>query len=127
VEKITTVCIKCGKTLATSKRRLEDAYFDSELRVRKMELLRQKGLTGKEDISYAWCCECYKEEKKKEGVNKMGRKDFVEVKAVYERDTKRYHRFNIESEEVTGVVYVKRDAELPREVRVKLTVEGDKE
>jgi len=57
----------------------------------------------------------------------MGRKDFVEVKAVYERDTKRYHRFNIESEEVTGVVYVKRNAELPREVRVKLTVEGDKE
>jgi len=57
----------------------------------------------------------------------MGRKDFVEVKAVYERDTKRYHRFNIESKEVTGVVYVKRNAELPREVRVKLTVEGDKE
>lgn len=59
----------------------------------------------------------------------MGRRDFVEVKAVYERDTKRYHRFNIESEseEVTGVVYVRRDAELPREVRVKLTVEGDKE
>jgi len=57
----------------------------------------------------------------------MGRKDFVEVKAVYERDTKRYHRFNIESEEVTGVVYVKRDADLPREVRVRLTVEGDKE
>ncbi len=57
----------------------------------------------------------------------MGRKDFVEVKAVYERDTKRYHRFNIESEEVTGVVYVKRNTELPKEVRVKLTVEGDKE
>ena len=57
----------------------------------------------------------------------MGGKDFVEVKAVYERDTKRYHRFNIESEEVTGVVYVKKDADLPREVRVRLTVEGDKE
>lgn len=65
MEKITTVCVKCGRTLATSKRRLENAYFDSELRARKVELLRQKGLTGKEDITYAWCHRCYKEEKKK--------------------------------------------------------------
>ncbi|MCD6214710.1 MAG: hypothetical protein J7J46_07020 [Candidatus Desulfofervidus sp.] len=54
-------------------------------------------------------------------------KEVVEVKAVYERDTKRYHRFNIESEVVTGVIYVKKDAELPKEIRVKLTVESDKE
>jgi len=52
-------------------------------------------------------------------------KEFIEAKAVYEKDTKRYHRFNIESEEVTGVVYVKKNSELPKEVRVKLTV-GDK-
>jgi len=51
-------------------------------------------------------------------------KEFIEAKAVYEKDTKRYHRFNIESEEITGVIYVKKDIKLPKEVRVKLVVEG---
>jgi len=65
MEKITMVCIKCGKILATSERRLEDAYFDSELRVRKLELVRQKRLSRKKDVIYAWCYKCYEEEKRK--------------------------------------------------------------
>jgi len=52
-------------------------------------------------------------------------KEHVEVKATYEKDTKRYHRFSIDSPEVSGVIYIRKDADLPKEVRVKLHVEGN--
>jgi len=59
-EKIVTVCVKCGKVLTTTEGRLEDAYFG--LRARKLELLKQKGLSEEGDIIYAWCSKCYSEE-----------------------------------------------------------------
>lgn len=61
MEEIITVCTKCGKVLTTTKGRLEDAYFG--LRKRKLELLEEKGLSEEGDIVYAWCYNCYEEEK----------------------------------------------------------------
>lgn len=65
MEKVTVVCVKCGKILTRAGRRLQDAYFDSRLRDRKEELLRQRKLTGRENIIYAWCHKCWEEEKSK--------------------------------------------------------------
>jgi len=47
----------------------------------------------------------------------------MEVKAIYMKDSKRYHRYEIEGTEVTGSIYVSKDLEqVPKTITVTLSV-----
>lgn len=47
----------------------------------------------------------------------------MEIKAVYVKDSKRYHRYEIEGTEVTGSIYVSKDLEqVPKTITVTLSV-----
>lgn len=47
----------------------------------------------------------------------------MEIKATYERDTKRYHRFNIDTPEIRGTLYIRKDTDIPKTITIKLTSE----
>lgn len=47
----------------------------------------------------------------------------MEVKATYMKDSKRYHRYEIEGEKVTGLIYVSKELEqVPKTITVVLSV-----
>ncbi len=53
--------------------------------------------------------------------NDQGTRDDDAITATYVRDTKRYHRFNIdEGQEIIGTLYVPRGYEVPDEIRIRL-------
>jgi len=47
----------------------------------------------------------------------------MEIKAVYVKDSKRYHRYEIEGTEVTGSIYVSKEMDpMPKTITVTLAV-----
>jgi len=46
----------------------------------------------------------------------------MEVKAVYVKDSKRYHRYEIEGTDVTGSIYVTKDKDVPKTITITLSV-----
>ncbi|MFX0199214.1 MAG: hypothetical protein ACFFCW_24085 [Candidatus Hodarchaeota archaeon] len=51
----------------------------------------------------------------------------MEVKAYFDKDTRRYHRFLIDQEEIKGTLYFSRDGEaVPDEVTIKLETRKQK-
>jgi hypothetical protein len=52
----------------------------------------------------------------------------MEVKATYVKDSKRYHRYEIEGTEVTGSIYVSKGLEpLPKTITITLVVDPNRE
>lgn len=53
--------------------------------------------------------------------------NIMEVKAYFDKDTRRYHRFLIDQEEIKGTLYFSRDGEaVPDEVTIKLETRKQK-
>jgi len=51
----------------------------------------------------------------------------MEVKAIFDRDTRRYHRFLIDEEEIKGTIYFLRDGEgIPDKLTVSLETSREK-
>ena len=57
----------------------------------------------------------------------MSEKKTIEIVARYDADTKRTHRFLLESESgIAGSIYISKDARpLPRDLIIKLKTKGD--
>ena len=51
----------------------------------------------------------------------------MEIKAVYVKDSKRYHRYEIEGMEVTGSIYVSKEMDpMPKTITVTLVTDSGK-
>lgn len=51
----------------------------------------------------------------------------MEVKAIYMKDSKRYHRYEIEGEKVTGSIYVSKGLNpIPKTITITLVVDPSK-
>lgn len=46
----------------------------------------------------------------------------MEIKATYVKDSKRYHRYEIEGTDVTGSIYVTKDKDVPKTITITLSV-----
>lgn len=49
----------------------------------------------------------------------------MEITAIYDRDSKRYHRYLIEADEdagIVGTIYIRKDKDIPKEIIIKLKV-----
>jgi hypothetical protein len=46
----------------------------------------------------------------------------MEVKAVYVKDSKRYHRYEIEGTDITGSIYITKNKDVPKTITVTLAV-----
>ena len=51
----------------------------------------------------------------------------IKVKAIFEADIRRFHRFTIKSDEVTGTLYIPCGEEVPDVVEVQLRTKAEGE
>jgi hypothetical protein len=60
-----TRCVKCSKILTDfNGLRVDDAIFDTALIIKKLGILSQVvHTTSAQRVTFAWCKECYAEEK----------------------------------------------------------------
>ena len=49
----------------------------------------------------------------------------IKVKGIFESDTKRFHRFTIKSDEVTGTLFIPRGEGVPEMVEVELHTKAE--
>ena len=48
------------------------------------------------------------------------------IAAIFQCDTKRFHKFLVDEKEVKGILYLSKDGEIPEELIIKLKTKNEK-